>query len=66
MLKPFAGWWSLIEIPKKRILPSERRSSTSASSASRSVHSSFQTCSCSRSTESLSRLLRLRSAHART
>ena len=64
--RALAGWWSLIETPKKRILPSAFSASTASSQSPWPTQRSFQTCSCWTSIASTSRLERLRSVQRRT
>ena len=56
--RAFEGWWSLIETPKARILPSDFIASIPSSQVPRPTHSSDQTWNCWTSIVSRPRLLK--------
>src|SRR4028119_1679961 len=60
--RALAGWWSFMETPKWRILPSRLRSSTASCQSPSPSHSSCQTWNCRQSTGSEPGVLGLLSA----
>src|SRR5829696_643945 len=60
------GWWSFMETPKKRILPSPFSSSTASNQSPCPTHSSDQTWNCCTSIASNPRFLRLVSVQSLT